>query len=294
MGFRCCHAHQAEVLFCRESARTMAQMDRDVFEREEAFHDDWAASLDPSKVLVRESFEAPTAPENRWILGELGSLTGLKVLELGSGAGEGAVYFALQGADVIATDLSPGMVRVVSETAAHHGVTVETRVCSATDLSCFEASSFDVVYAANLLHHVDIETCLDEVLRVLRPGGRAAFWDPVLYNPLIMAYRPLASGVRTPDEHPIRRRDMEFFSNRFSSSKSRGFWFFSLAVFVRFFLFDRIDPSKERYWKKILSEADRLESFYAPLHTLDKIALDLFPFLKWLCWNIAVVAQKRG
>jgi ubiquinone/menaquinone biosynthesis C-methylase UbiE len=72
---------------------------------------------------------------------------------------------------VTATDLSPAMLEVVKKVASHHGVFVETAVSSAEDLSAFLTNSFDVVYAANTLHHVDIGKCLDEVKRVLKPGG---------------------------------------------------------------------------------------------------------------------------
>jgi len=78
------------------------------------------------------------------------------------------VYFARLGANVVTGDLSSRMLEVVKKVAALQGTSVETAVCSAQDLSILPADSFDVVYAANLLHHVDIEKCLDEVKRVLK------------------------------------------------------------------------------------------------------------------------------
>ena len=132
-----------------------------VLEREKEFHDQWAQSINPSDVPVFETFSKSTSPEPQWLLKQLGCLKGKKVLELGSGAGEGAVYFAIQGADVTATDLSPEMLRVVESVAEHHDVQVATQVASADDLSQFPDESFDIVYAANLLHHVDIEKSLD-------------------------------------------------------------------------------------------------------------------------------------
>ena len=58
-----------------------------VHERE--FHDAWADTIDPRSVPVFGSFTASTAPEARWLLEEIGELRGRRVLELGSGAGEG-------------------------------------------------------------------------------------------------------------------------------------------------------------------------------------------------------------
>ncbi|HVZ21708.1 MAG TPA: hypothetical protein VG871_11630, partial [Vicinamibacterales bacterium] len=67
---------------------------------EREFHDQWAATIDPASVDVRAFFEAETSPEPRWLLEQLGELKGRRVLDLGTGAGEAAVYFALLGADV--------------------------------------------------------------------------------------------------------------------------------------------------------------------------------------------------
>ena len=71
--------------------------------REEAFHDAWASAVDPASVPVRESFTLPTCPENRWLHAQLGDVRGKTVLELGTGLGEAATWFAIHGAHVVAT-----------------------------------------------------------------------------------------------------------------------------------------------------------------------------------------------
>lgn len=264
----------------------------EIIKNEEQFHDEWASSIDPKQVLVNESFTGSTSPEGAWIISMLGDLKGKRVLELGSGAGEGAVYLAKQGAQVTATDLSTGMLEVVKKVAAIHGVAVDTKVASADDLSQFDAGSFDVVYAANLLHHVDIGKCLDEVQRVLKPGGLGAFWDPVAHNPVINIYRRMAEGVRTPDEHPIKRSDMQLFKKRFSKVSTRFFWFTSLLVFIKFWLIDRIHPSADRYWKLIITKEPELRPMVSKLMAVDRLILRMIPILGWWCWNIAVIVRK--
>ncbi len=47
-----------------------------------------------------------------------------------------------------------------------------------------------------------------EVARVLAPGGWAAFVEPLGHNPFINAYRRRTPEMRTPDEHPLRRRGL--------------------------------------------------------------------------------------
>src|SRR6476620_8153452 len=110
--------------------------------RERDFHDEWAAGIEPRDVPVIETFSASTSPEPRWLVEQMGPLAGKRVLELGSGAGEGAVYFALQGGCFVATDISSGMLDVVDRVAALHGVRVERQNCSAEDLSAFADGSF--------------------------------------------------------------------------------------------------------------------------------------------------------
>jgi SAM-dependent methyltransferase len=222
----------------------------------------------------------------------MGPLAGKRVLELGSGAGEGAVYFALQGARVVATDISSGMLDVVDRVAALHGVRVERQTCSAEDLSAFADGSFDVVYGANVLHHVHIGRCLDEVKRVLKDGGRGCFWDPVAHNPAVNVYRRMATKVRTEDEHPIRRGDMALFTGRFRSVRKRFFWFAALLIFVKFYAIDRVHPNADRYWKRILVRERELRPLYRTLAAVDGVVLRVLPFLRWWCWNVAVVVQK--
>ncbi|MBF0146475.1 MAG: class I SAM-dependent methyltransferase [Magnetococcales bacterium] len=262
-------------------------------DRERAFHDDWSEVIDPATVLVDETFSACTSPEPQWIWRRMGDVRGKRLLELGSGAGEGAVFFAKQGASVVATDISPKMLELVKNVARHHGVSVETQTCSADDLSVLPAASFDFVYAANLLHHVDIEQCLDQVKRVLKPGGMAAFWDPVAHNPVINIYRRMASGVRTIDEHPIRYSQFGWFRARFPRVEVRFFWLSALLIFVKFYLIDRVHPNEDRYWKRILTHEAELRAWYKPLAFLDRIVLGVMPILGWMCWNIGIVVWKE-
>lgn len=259
--------------------------------REMIFHDEWASSVGSEHVMVRQSFEACTAPEHRLILRLLGDLNGKRLLDLGSGLGEASVYFALKGAWVTACDLSSGMLEIAARVAAHHGVTMDLH-CAPAEKTGLPEGSFDIVYAGNLLHHVDVPAALDEIHRVLRPGGVFVTWDPLAHNPFIHVYRRLARAVRTLDEHPLKISDLGLFRARFQDVQWRCFWLLTLAVFLRFYLWERVHPSQERYWKKILVDEQRISSFYRRLEGWDDRMLSFVPWLSRYCWNIVIWGRK--
>lgn len=259
--------------------------------KEEAFHDEWAKDIDLNEVLVRESFEAPTALENRYVLTQLGDLKGKRILELGCGAGEGAVYFALHGAQATATDISTGMVGVVGEVAKKYGVSVEAKRMTAEKID-FPDASFDVVYGNGVLHHVDFRQAVREAARVLKPGGKAVFIEPLSYNPAIEVYRRIAKTVRTPDERPFRFRDLTEMRPYFSESHHREFWLFTLLIFFYFYLIERAHPGKERYWKKVIKDAPRFSRSFRFLYALDRFFLKIFPPLRYFCWNTVIVLTR--
>jgi SAM-dependent methyltransferase len=132
---------------------------------------------------------------------------------------------------------------------------------------------------------------LREIHRVLKPGGKLCFWDPLRHNPVINVYRRVATEVRTKDETPLNINVTKFVNSLFRDCVHDVFWLATLWLFLRFYLIERIDPNKERYWKKIIAEKERLEPTYRRLETIDKL-LKRIPFVKRYAWNIAVVATK--
>jgi 2-polyprenyl-3-methyl-5-hydroxy-6-metoxy-1,4-benzoquinol methylase len=257
---------------------------------EEVFHDEWAAGVDVAKIDVRQMNEACTAPEMRYIRHALGNLHGRTLLDVGCGLGEASVYFAMLGADVTATDISSGMCDTARRLAEHNGVRISTHVSAAEDLGLPADRKFDVIYTGNTLHHVDLAATMPRLLKHLKPDGVFVSWDPVAYNPVINIYRKRAMEVRTEDEHPLRLADIRAIRSHFAESHTRWFWLSTLAIFCAMAVVQRRDPNKERYWKKVVEEADRWAWLYRPLEFLDKVLL-LIPFLRPLCWNVVIVGR---
>lgn len=266
-------------------------MQDEILRKERQFHDQWAAAIDLDGIRVADYFEACTAPENRFILKQLGDLRGQSLLDLGCGAGENSVYFAMQGAQCVAADYSPGMVDVALKLAEQNQVTIAGRVINAMAIEVPD-NTFDIVYASNLLHHIpDPKLAIREMHRVLKPGGKACFWDPLKHNPVINVYRRIATKVRTDDETPLDINIVNFVRSQFSHTCYDTFWLATLWIFLCFYLIEKVDPNQERYWKKIILEHDRLSSTYLRLEKLDR-QLKRLPLIKRFAWNLAVVATK--
>lgn len=109
-------------------------------------------------------------------LGLLGPLAGRCVLEVGAGAAQGARYVATQGARVVATDLSAGMLRQGALIGQPSGAPLPLVQCDAMTLP-FADATFDVVFTAYgaVPFVADSAAIMREAARVLRPGGRFVF-----------------------------------------------------------------------------------------------------------------------
>jgi SAM-dependent methyltransferase len=260
--------------------------------KEAAFHDTWAANVEPASIGVDILGDSPALPEIKFILKHLGPLKGKKILDIGCGCGEASVFFAKQGASVTAADISSEMLNLASKVAALHGVGIFTVKSDASRLELPDAE-FDIVYLANLLHHVKLEATVTEAHRLLKPGGLFASWDPLKYNPVINIYRKIAAEVRTEDEHPLGRPDLALIASKFKNVKTGFFWLSALMIFLKYYFIDRLDPNKVRYWKKVIEDRD-IDATYKLLAEFDRAILKVCPPLGWLCWNLAIVAEKDG
>lgn len=272
----------------------MTNIMNNISQKEANFHDTFAKSINLDELLVNETFTACTSPENKYILSKFGPLKGKRILDIGCGAGESSVYFALQGADVTALDVSEKMINTVIALAKTHNVTVKTIISDVMEMENTN-ETYDIVYGNGVLHHFqNHRKCLEIIYQVLTKSGVAAFIEPLTHNPIINIYRKIATEVRTEDEKPFKIIELEeMFTKQFDSFEHEEFWFFTMAIFLKFFLVDRVHPNKERYWKKIIKEADKLEPLYEKLNKLDNMFLNSLPFLKRYCWNSVIIGKKH-
>lgn len=102
---------------------------------------------------------------------------GARVLEVAPGPGYLSIELAKRGYAMTALDISESFVRIVRENAVKAGVAVDVRHGNASEMP-FPASSFDfVVCMAAFKNFSDPVGALDEMHRVLQPGGQASIFD---------------------------------------------------------------------------------------------------------------------
>jgi len=102
---------------------------------------------------------------------------GARILEIAPGPGYLAVELARRGFEVTAIDISRTFVDLVIANAQAAGVAVEARVGNASELPCPDARFDFVICRAAFKNFSDPEGALDEIYRVLAPGGRASIID---------------------------------------------------------------------------------------------------------------------
>lgn len=102
----------------------------------------------------------------------LGRISGGRVLDVATGSG-GFVHFLLEGlqdyTEIIGVDNNERAAAAFAE-AFKGNPNIHFRRMDAAQLD-FDDSSFDLVCISNSLHHLDPESVLREMKRVLRPGG---------------------------------------------------------------------------------------------------------------------------
>jgi SAM-dependent methyltransferase len=197
------------------------------YERERAFHDDRFSS----EARPADAFYTVNAACNEHYDTLLAAIpAGSRVLEYGCGLGSAAFDLAARGVEVTAIDLSAVAVREAEAHASRMGLESVTFVQMNAEALAYSDGAFDVVCGSGILHHLDLDLALREVSRVLGPGGRAVFIEPLGHNPLVNLYRRFTPDQRTDDEHPLLAADLERFSRSFRTSRNRSFALLALLA----------------------------------------------------------------
>lgn len=137
---------------------------------------------------------------------------GLRCLDAGAGRGEVVFHCALASADAVGIDYSADGVAIAGEALAGYPAGVRER-CQFLKMDVckleFGAASFDRVFMLDLVEHLNPEEltmALNEVRRVLRPGGLLVVHTEPNRNYAQLAVRAYESRFLGPLLRPLVRR----------------------------------------------------------------------------------------
>ena len=137
----------------------------------------------------------------------------------------------------------------------------------------FNSNNFDIVYGTGILHHLNMSMCLDEIKRVLKPGGKLIFIEPLGTNPLINLYRKLTPKSRSKDEHPLVKLDFDLIEKKFINTKLKYYGFLTL-IFFPFY------------------KSPKNSNIFKFLKIIDQFLFKLNIFKKF-AWSVLIIAQKN-
>jgi 2-polyprenyl-3-methyl-5-hydroxy-6-metoxy-1,4-benzoquinol methylase len=212
-------------------------------------------------------------------LGRLGDVAGRRVLEVGCGSGALAVYLALQGAEVVGIDVSRGNCRVAERRATVSGIGRQAAFrAEPVEYLADPDGHYDLIVGNQVLHHVDLAQAMPNLHRMLKPGGRAVFCEPVLFAPDALAQlrdsafvtRRFPSRKDTPDERAISRADLIAITRPFDRSEIRPFQLLCRA--------ENFHHLSDRWFRR--------------LERADRFLLRALPPSRALCRYVVVVLER--
>jgi len=192
-----------------------------------------------------------------------------KVLEYGCGTGSYAFELAKAGAKVTAIDISSMALNIAraraTELGGYNNIIFKKMNAEKMD---FDDASFDLICGTGILHHLDLVKAILEIKRILKPGAKAIFIEPLGHNIFINIFRRFTPEIRSVDEHPLLENDISKFKYHFKDVKTNYYYLSGLlaAPFVSL--------AGSNYLMHLLESLDRL--------------LFTIPFLRRQAWQVLI------
>ena len=181
---------------------------------------------------------------------------GERVLDVAAGNGNASLAAARRFAEVTSTDYVPALLDKAAARAAAEGLEMAFQVADVEDLP-FVDQSFDVVLSTfGAMFAPDHQRTADEMLRVLRPGGRLGMtnWTPESFIgqlfKLIGRHVPPPAGLQSPAAWGTESHCAAMFGKRAAAMRCErrhfNFRYRSAAHFVQVFR-DYYGPTQKAF-----------------------------------------------
>lgn len=244
---------------------------------EHRWHENEKFLRDRSRLIVGVYRSSIFAEAVAWLYAELGPVHGLRVLDYGCGMGGTTARLVAFGARVTGLDISLSRLQQARQHVKQETAGNVNLAQGAAETLPFGDSAFDVVLGKQILHHLDWKTAIPEIVRVLRPGGRAVFLEPLIHNPLLEGYRRLTPHLRSPTERALSMQDIAWMGSHFRCFRHQEFIFLSvLPVLVG----------------AIIGRPHLLDGWKRRLQIVDRNLLNRWPVLGRYYWETVITFEK--
>lgn len=166
-----------------------------------------------------------------------------RVLEIGCGTGLFTEMFARSGAEIVALDVSAGLLAL----AQKRNLARVTFVEGSFENSVLEGP-FDAIVGSSVLHHLDLLRTWPKIYSLLKPGGRMSFAEPNMLNPQVFCERHFRSFF--PQVSPDETAFVRFGLKR--SLEEAGFEAISVMPF------DWLHPGTPKFFIPVVSRLGQL------------------------------------
>lgn len=196
----------------------------------------------------------------------LGNFCGKNILEIGCADGSYSLYLkeTFKENNLISTDISHNQINL-----AISRVKGEFQVDNAEKMS-FKDETIDYIIGNSILHHLNLDKCMEECLRVLKPKGKFFFTEPNMLNPEVFIQKQFYWVGKylgnSPDETAFYRWSLK------SKLLEKGF----SNVIVK--NFDFLHPLIPKKFTKIINQISR--------------GIEKIPLIKEISGSLIIYGEK--
>jgi SAM-dependent methyltransferase len=209
---------------------------------------------------------------------------GRNVLDYGCGPADFGLWLATEGACVTVLDLSPAAIELALKRARASRVSVRGIAADAGRLEMLCDAEFDLVFACAALHHtLKYPGAVQELARILKPGGRLVLCETWGGNPLLNTARRARARIAGEAEEQgegiiLSRQDLRTLDPFFCGTQIRPLNLFAMAKRI---LRGRFAHGWARFAVHTLEAAD-------------SVLLAVAPPLKNWCGEAVITARRRS